>query len=159
MSPEDHRRAYLDLASQLENGEDLTEDQKRWLAATFYRLANGEDARKVFSLVRESGQKLADVIARQRMSLILHWVATAIHPEQGGTQRAKTLAEACEEAVVVIVPTAKRMFPGRDDAQYDAEYIQRCWSDPRYEHMRKPNRTWFEPDYPFFQFPDVKDPK
>jgi hypothetical protein len=161
MSPEDHRRALLDLAQQLRAGEDLAEGQKQYLSDVFQRIAMGEDANNVLSLKRGRGQKRADVIDKQRMSLILHWVSCAMHPDPDTdtTKKAMTLSEACVEAVGAIVPFAKKVFPGGDQHQYDAEYIERCWSDRRYAHMRSPERGWFDPDYPYHQFLEVKDPK
>ena len=159
MSHEDHKRALLDLAYQFDRGDDLTDSQRQYLAVVFYRVATGEDANKVLQLKSTKGKKLSDVIARRRMSLILHWVAGAMHPDPNTDEQAMTLSQACVEAMDTIVPLAKMAFPGADNREYDAEYIARCWSDPTYAHMRSPERGWFDPDFPYHPLTAVKDPK
>jgi hypothetical protein len=159
MSHEDHKRALLALAYQIGSGEDLTRDQQEYLAIVFYRIATGEDANAVLDVRPTRGQKLSDVIARRRMSLILHWVAGAMRPDPNTDEQAMTLSEACVAAMDTIVPRAKKAFPGADNREYDAEYLARCWSDPAYAHMRSHGRGWFDQDFPYYELPDVKDPK
>jgi hypothetical protein len=159
MSPEDQRRALLDLAYQLDGGSDLADSQRQFLALALYRIATGEDANKVLSVRPTRGQKLTDAVDKRRMSLILHWVACAMRPDPKTGEKAMTLVEACEAAMDAIVPHAKVVFPGADERKYEPEYIQRCWSDPVYAHMRSTERGWFDPDFPYFKLPDVKDPK
>ena len=159
MSPEDQRRALLDLAYQLDGGADLADSHRQFLALALYRIATGEDANKVLSVRPTRGQKLTDAVDRRRMSLILHWVACAMHPDPNTGEKAMTLAEACEAAMNAIVPHAKVKFPGADNRKYDAEYIQRCSSESMYAHMRSPERGWFDPDFPYYTLPEVKDLK
>jgi hypothetical protein len=149
MSHEDHKRVLLDLARQLDAGEDLDVSQKKYLAIVFYRIASGEDANKVLGVKPTRGQKLSDVTDKRRMSMILHWVACAMNPEPDSGTGAMTLSEACVQAMDTIVPDAKAAFPGADDRSYDAEYIQRCWSDPAYAHMRSTKRGYFDMDLPY----------
>ncbi len=159
MSPNDRRRILLVLSNQLRAGEELTDDQRSYLSSALYRIGNGEDANRVFDLALTRGETNAKFIARQRMSLILHWVAGAVAPDPTSTQKTLTLAQACEQAMTTIVPRAKAMFPGADDKQYDADYIQRCWSDPLYAHMRSTERGLYDSDFPYYEPHDVKDPK
>ncbi len=160
MSYLDNRRRLLDLAKQIDSGAVLSEEQKGFLAYALSRIGAGEDANEVLGVRLMRGQKLSDVIARQRMSLILHWVAGAIQPDPDSNERAMSVEAACELAVKTIVPFAKAMFPGAEDWQYDVEYLMRCWSEPDYAHLRSPGRGWFDTDYPYQAGkPNPQDPK
>jgi hypothetical protein len=149
MSHEDHKRVLLDLARQLDAGEELDTSQMQYLAIVFYRIASGEDANKVLGVQPLRGQKSSDLVNRRRMSMILHWVACAINPDPDNDKKAMTLSEACIQAMDTIVPEAKAAFPEADYRSYDAEYIQRCWSDPAYAHMRSTKRGYFDMDLPY----------
>ena len=159
LSPEDHKRALLDLSHQLASGDDLTDSQKQYLAIVFYRIATGEDANKVLGVRLERGVKKTDLVARRRMSFILHWVACAMYPDPQTDKQAMTLTQACEAAISAIVPLAKKKFPGADHHTYDVEYIERCWSEPTYAHMRSTQRRWFDPDYPYYDISKLQVPK
>ena len=149
MSHLDQQRILLNLALQIQQGEPLSDEQLMFLAVAFYRIGSGEDANKVLSVRLGPGQKLSDVIARRRMSLILHWVAGAVQPAPESGTKPQSVEAACVDAAIKVVPLAKEMFPGADDRDYNAEYIMRCWSDPAYAHMRSPNRGWVDPDFPY----------
>lgn len=156
----DHQRILRDLGLQLDRDEPLSEEQQRFLAIVFYRIGTGEDANKVLNVRPHRGERLSAVIARRRMSMILHWVADAIQPDPGASDKAMSVQAACELAVEMIVPVAKTAFPGVDDRKYEAEYIFRCWSDSAYAHMRSPDRGWFDPDFPYYPAPETQeDPK
>lgn len=156
----DHQRILLDLGLQLDRGEPLSEEQQRFLSMAFYRIGTGEDANKVLSVRPRRGERLSAVIARRRMSMILHWVAGAVQPNPGASDKPLSVEAACALAITTIVPVAKTAFPGADDRQYDADYIFRCWSDPAYSHMRSPDRSWFDPDFPYYPAPESQeDPK
>ena len=159
MSHEDQIRVLFDLSRQLASGDSLTESQQQYLSTAFYKIASGEDANKVLGTRPNRGESLSALIARRRMSLILHWVAGAINPDPSTSERAMTVSEACAAAMTTIVPLAKEMFPGAENRIYDAEYIERCWSEPAYKHMRSTERGWFDQDYPFYELPQVKDLK
>ncbi len=152
-------RALLDLAYQLDRGDELSADQCNFLAIALYRIGSGEDANHVFNVQGGRGHKLANVIARRRMSVILHWVACKVQPDPDSDEKVMSVSAACEEAISSIVPAAKDIFPGADDTAYDVEYILRCWTDPTNAHMRFPTRGWYDPDYPYYPLPAVKDPK
>lgn len=153
MSHLDHQRILLDLALQLGRGEPLSEEQQRFLAIAFYRIGTGENANKVLSVSIKRGERLSAVIARRRMSMILHWVAGAVQPDPGASNKPMSVEAACALAVTTIVPVAKAAFPGADNHQYEADYIFRCWSDPAYAHMRSLDRGWFDPDFPYYAAP------
>ena len=158
MSPLDHQRALLDLAYQLSSHEPLLPEQINFLSIVLYRIGNGEDANKVLGVKLKPGQKLKDVIARRRLSFILHWIACAINPDPGSTEKAMSVEAACELASHEIVPKAKMIFPGADDNDYDVEYLLRCWTAPEYEHLRSCERQWFDSDFPYYFPPNNKDP-
>jgi hypothetical protein len=159
MNSEDQKRALLALANQFAGGEALNEAQRDYMAIVLYRIATGEDANKVLEVHGKRGKKLSDVIARRRLSMILHWIACAMSHDPSSTEKALTLSEACIEAMEAIVPLAKASFPGADHHEYDAQYLERCWREPDYEHMRSTTRSWFDPDFPYFPLLSKTDPK
>jgi len=155
----DQQRWLLDLAVQLSQGKPLLAEQKRFLSLVLYRIGSGEDANTVLRARKKRGEKLSDVIAKRRMSLILHWVACAINPDPDSAKKVMSLTAACELATTTIVPFAKAMFPGADNREYNTEYIQRCWGNPKYAHMRSTERGWFDADFPYHVSREVKDTK
>jgi hypothetical protein len=160
MSHLDNQRRLLSLAAQLESDAALSEDQRRLLASALHRIGAGEDANEVLGVSLKRGQKLSDAIAKQRMSLILHWVAGAVQPDPESGGKSMSIEAACELAVETIVPVAKAAFPGADNRRYDVDYIMRCWSEPAYAHMRSPYRGWFDSDYPYRAGPPrAQDPR
>ncbi len=159
MSPEDNKRALLDFAFQLHRNEPLSDSQRDFLSIVLYRIATGEDANKVLGTEGGQGQKLSDVVARRRMSMILHWVAGAIDKDPCHETAPMTLNKACVEAMTTIVPIAQAAFPGAEEHEFDAEYIQKCWRKAKYKHMRSTGRGWFDPDYPYYELPSVKASK
>ena len=149
MSPDDQRRVFRDLSCCLARGDEITEDQRSYLSLIFYRISEGEDANHVLQLKLNRGQKQTDLVARKRLSLILHWIACAQRPDLTSETKVLSVEEACVKALEAIVPQAKRFFPGVDDQQYDADYLMRCWSAPEYKHMRSLRRSPFDPDFPY----------
>lgn len=150
MSFLDKRRALNELSKQLFRGEMLSEEQSQYLGMIFWRIANGEDANAVLEVRPKRGQTNPKVIARQRMSLILHWVAGAMHPDPNDSTKCPlTVEQACELAMDTIVPIAKKAFPGADECTYDVEYLVRCWSEKGYKHMRLTERGFYDDDFPY----------
>ena len=139
----------LALSMQLFRGEPLSQDQTQYLAFVLWRIANGEDANAVLEVRLKRGQRDSDAVAKQRISMILHWVAGAIEPDPRSNQKPLTLEQACTLAVNTIVPLAKSFFPGADNCTYDVEYLLRCWSEPAYQHMRSLDRVFFDNDFPY----------
>ncbi len=155
----DHMRALLDLAHRLGRGDELSANERDFLSIALYRIGTGEDANVAFNVQRGRGLKLADVIARRRMSVILHWVACAVDADAESGETAMSIEAACVEAVGSIVPLAKEAFPGADHCVYDVDYIRQCWNDRKYAHMRSPMRGWLDPDFPYSPLPVVKGSK
>jgi 3-oxoacyl-(acyl-carrier-protein) synthase len=147
MSHLDNRRILEALAHRLFRGEKLSEEEARFLGIVLGRIANGEDANKVLGVRPKKGQTESAAIARQRLSMILSWIAAQIEPDANG--RRKSIEAACAAAVHSIVPAAKLMFPGDDERVYDHEYLMRCWSAPEYRHMRTSKRSFYNEDFPF----------
>jgi hypothetical protein len=148
-SRRDIRRALNLLSQQIAAGaaDPLTDAQRTYLSAILFRISKGEDANEVLGLKRRRGNSEKDETARQRLSMILHWVAGQLNPADGG--QALSLAAACELAQTTIVPAAKSMFPGADDTAYDVEYLMRRWHEPAYKHLRSPLRGPYDPDFPY----------
>ena len=149
MSHLDKRRVLDALAAQLLRCEPISQEQSRYLGVAFWRIANGEDANNVLGVRPKKGQRQTGAVARQRMSLILHWIAGAIQPDPTGCERPLTIEQACELAMDSIVPAAKNAFPGADDCVYDAEYLMRCWSERENKHMRSSGRKFNDDDFPY----------
>ena len=145
----DIRRALNLLSQQIAAGaaDPLTDAQRTYLSAILFRISKGEDANEVLGLKRGRGDSEKDETARQRLSLILHWVAGQVDPADGG--QAMSIEDACELAQTTIVPAAKRMYPGADDTAYDVEYLARRWSEPSFKHLRSPLRGPYDPDFPY----------
>jgi hypothetical protein len=149
MSHLDKRRVLDALSVQLLRGETLSPEQSQYLGVALWRIANGEDANAVLEVRPKQGHRQTGAIARQRMSLILHWVAAALESDPTGSDRPLSVEQACQLAVDSIVPAAKQAFPGGDSCTYDFDYIMRCWSDPSNEHMRSPSRKFYDDDFPY----------
>lgn len=149
MSYLDKRRVLDALLVQLLREESLSPEQSQYLGVALWRIANGEDANVVLEVRPKQGQRQTGAIARQRMSLILHWVAGAMEPDSTSGASPLTVEEACELAIDTIVPIAKKAFPGADDCTYDVEYLMRCWSEPGYQHMRSIDRGFYDEDFPY----------
>ncbi len=142
----DHRRYLLDLSTQLLSKEALSDDQHCFLGLALLRISRGEDANKVLSVDRARGQSDSAALARQKLSFVLFWVASAIKPvdvEFPGL--GYTIAQACEAAV----PIARNVFGAAATERYDAEYIRNCWYSPKYKHMRSTMRNTLDQDSPF----------
>jgi hypothetical protein len=146
---EDQKRALSDLSLRLNRGDLIAEGEMQQLASMLSRIGAGEDANQVLRVKPNRGQKRSDVVANQRMSLILHWVAGCIYPDPDSDEKAMTVAQACEAAVNTIVPVAKQIFPGADDCTYEVEYLQRCWHDKQRKYRRSPLRSPLDPDFPY----------
>ena len=150
MSKRDQQRVLQLLSKQISDGAPFSDSQRSYLADAIYRISQGEDANKAFGLSRSKGQKMSNEVARQRLSLILHWVACKVHPDPAADgEKAMSIAKACAEAQTTIIPAAKRMFPGADITTYDAEYLIKCWRDTDYKHLSSPLRGQYDADYPY----------
>ena len=156
MSNSDHRRRLLALGKTLRNGDALLDVEREFIGQALERIGSGEDANEVLQTKLKPGQKKKDIIDRQRISLILHWVHCAMYPDLSTNKQEMSLAEACELAQSTIVPVAKAVFPGAASIAYDPEYIQRCHSAPEYKHLRSLFRTEIDDDFPYS--PQVEDP-
>lgn len=149
MSHLDKLRLLKDAAKQMLRGEPLSKEQLHYFGAVLLSISAGEDANVVLGVRPNRGQKDSDAVAKQRMSLILHWVAGAIEPDPQSGEKPLSIERACEQAIHSIVPIAKKLYPGADDRNYDVDYLVRCWSEPAYQHMRSSLRQFFDNDFPY----------
>ncbi len=143
MNPADYRKNLAAFAQQMQQKKPLTESQFEYLANTFTKISAGEDANKVLGLNYSAGNGPSKERARQKISIVLHWIACAIEPiERDGL--GYTLEKACAEGVEI----ARKTFGVKGSEKYDASYLKKCWYNPEYAHMRSPNRDPFDPDSP-----------
>jgi hypothetical protein len=149
MSYLDNRRRLKMLGMALKTREGLLKEELQYLSAALIRIAQGEDANHVFGVKLQKGCKDKDVLARKRMSFILSFVQSYMYPNPDSNEQEMVLEDACVKAAEEIVPLARRLYPGDDQATYNSDYIQRCHSSPEYSHMRKPERTWLDDDFPY----------
>lgn len=149
MSHLDILRILNELSMQLFRKEPLSDQQSEYLCLVFMRIANGEDANIVLGTRPKRGNKNSDAIARERLSFILQWIACKIESHEGDVKNHMSIEKACELAIDSIVPFAKFLFPGAEDCNYDVEYLMRCWSEPKYKHMRSTKRQLYDEDFPF----------
>jgi hypothetical protein len=157
MSYLDNARGLRMLGMTLYEGKELLDEEQKFLAIALLRVAGGEDANEVLGVKLGRGKKEKDVIARQRMSFILHMVECFMFPDPDSDEQDMKLEQACIKAEEEIVPIAKKLYPGADKTRYTAEYIQRCHSSPEYRHMRSPLRSWTDDDFPYTE--QIEDPK
>ena len=143
MNPADFRKNLAAFAKQMQQKKGLTDLQFEYLASTFQRIASGEDANKVLGLNYGAGNGPNKERSRQKMSLVLHWIACAIQPQERGGL-GYTLEKACVEAG----DFARTTFDVKGSEKYDADYLKKCWHNPDYAHMRSPTRDHFDPDSP-----------
>ena len=148
MSYLDNRRMLDKLSLAIYQGNELPEERE-YLVIALFRIATGEDANEVLGVKPTTGRSERDAIAKQRISFILHWVRSYMDANPASDEKRITLEEACIEAEKMIVPVAKKRYPGADMTQYTAEYIQRCHTSPRYKHMRSEIRRWTDDDFPY----------
>lgn len=132
MNPFDIRKRLAAFADKLENKTALNDEEHSYLSNVFRRVADGEDANKVLGVSFMRGQSVNDAIGRQKLSMLLHWVACAIDADTG-------LGYTLEEALEV----AHKEF----DYPHDLDYLRKKW----YEHkaMQSTSRYWSDPDSPF----------
>jgi hypothetical protein len=147
MRPSDYRRIYLKLADDIPS-KRLSKTQKLWLSTVFHRIGRGEDANSVLGLSLKRGQKRSDGAARQRLSLVMQYIACLLDEPKVKGRRTMSLQAACEKAMVTIVPASKALYPSTKGPTYDAEYLSRCWYAPEYAHMRSETRSLYDADAP-----------
>jgi hypothetical protein len=147
VTPSDHRRIYLQLAEDIRL-DQLSQDQKTLLSVVFYQIGKGGDANAVLGLNLKKGQKRSDGDARQRLSLVMHYIACLLDEPKVKGGRKMSVQAACEKAMATIVPASKALYPSAKGPAYDADYLIRCWHAPEYAHMRSTNRSLYDADAP-----------
>jgi hypothetical protein len=143
VNPIDYRKNLAAFVLQMQQKQGLTDLQFKYLAEAFKKIVAGEDANKVLGLNYSAGNGPNKALTRQKMSLVLHWIACAIEPiNRDGL--GYTLEKACVEAQTL----AQTLFGVSGSEQYDASYLKKCWYKPENAHMRSPTRNHFDPDSP-----------
>lgn len=145
VNPTEQRKRFLALASQLYKDEELSEEQRLYLADAFERIGNGDSADVALRLKRGRGQKETDDESRQKFSLVFAQVASKIAPVDGPfLGGGMSLVKALES----VTPFVRQLFGVEGSEKYSIEYLQKLWNDPSYAHMQNPFRTPFDPDSP-----------
>ena len=142
MSQLDKRRILGELSRQLIENEPLSAEQSKYLGSVLGAIARGEDANKAFSISFGRGESKAKVIARGKISAVMHWIAGAIAPVDGDP---RGLGLSVEAACVEAVPYARLLF-GDKTEKYDADYLRKCWYARDKKHMQSPVRTFYSDD-------------
>ena len=137
MNPIANRKIWAAFMNQLKEQKPLTCEQFSHLALVFEEILNGVDANEALGLKYKRGNKEADGVARNKISLVLHWVAGAISPKaEGGL--GFTIDKACEEAANEF-----------DSLGYSPEVIRKYWYQKDKAHMQSALRNTFDPDSPY----------
>ena len=80
----------------------LSAEQSKYLGSVLGEIARGEDANKAFSISFGRGESKAKAIARGNISLVMHWIASAIAPVDGDPPGyGLSVAAACALAVPI----------------------------------------------------------
>ena len=146
MNPLDYRKNLAAFAQQMQSKTEPTEEQYKYLADAFTRISNGEDANKVLGVSFQKHHTEANAVTRQKLSMVLHWVAGAVTPTDG---KPPGLGLTLEQAFEQAAPLARKLFAVEGSEKYDASYIKKCWYASDKAHMRDPNRGHFDQDSPY----------
>lgn len=150
MSHLDKRRHLLALSAQILRKEPLSDEQLSFLALVFFRIGNGENANDVLSVMPERGRSDADAIARIKLSFIMHWIKGAITPmDNDPPGLGLTIEAACEQAWLKIVPVANTTYGNPSGADYNPEYLKKCWFQENKKHMQSADRNFYDEDNPY----------
>ena len=143
MSQLDKRRILGELSRQLIENEPLSAEQSKYLGSVLGAIARGEDANKAFSISFGRGESKAKVIARGKISAVMHWIAGAIAPVDGDP---RGLGLSVEAACALAVPIAQGLANDKAAEKYDANYLRNCWYAHDKKHMKSPVRTFYSDD-------------
>lgn len=137
MNPLDHRKHWIAFVHQLRAKEPLHPDQFEHLAQVFEEILNGVDANEALGLKYSRGNGPDKAIARQKISLVLHWIACATAPiTEGGL--GMPLSSAFE--------TASEAFK---HFGYEPEQIEKYWYAKDKVHMKESERGYNDQDSPY----------
>lgn len=140
MNPLDHRKNWIAFTHQLREKKPLSDEQFEYLDMVFTKILNGCDPKEALGLKYSRGTSEKDAISRQKISIVLSWVACAIEPlEKDGEPWGSGLT--LEEAFV----QAETLFPSFG---YSADTIRKYWYSSDKSHMQSPERFFSDPDSP-----------
>jgi len=136
MNPIDHRKNWIAFVHQMQSKNPLTPVQFEHLAKIFKEILDGKDANEALGLKYKRGNTEGKAIARQKISLVLFWVACACESESDGGL-GLTLNEAFIKASEVF-----------EKFGYSPEMIEKYWYQEDKSHMRNALRGYFDQDSP-----------
>jgi hypothetical protein len=144
------QKNYLLLtAEQLEKGVPLTSEQMIFWGQQLRRIAEGESADSVLQIKRKKGEKQSDEKKRQKISQVLHLVASLhkpfLDPRIQATERQKKLS--LEKAIEKVLPKVGQIMG--DSHNYDLDQVKSWWYDKDKKHMQSPMRNELDPDNPY----------
>ena len=137
MNPIDHRKNWITFTHQLRAKKALQPEQFEHLAKVFEDILNGVDANEALGLKYARGNSPDKATARQKISLVLHWVSCAIAPESEDGL-GMSLAEAFEAAADAF-----------EQFGYPPEQIEKYWYHKDKLHMHNEEQGHFDQDSPF----------
>jgi hypothetical protein len=136
----------LHTADQLEKGTPFTTEQMQFWANIFRRIGEGESPDMVLNLKRKKGEKSTDDLKRQKISLVLHLIASYYRPHNDPRLPPEPKFS-LEEAIEKVLPSVQKIMG--DKKNYDFELVRSWWYDVDKKHMNSAIRTAIEPDTPF----------
>lgn len=143
------RKFIRQTAEKLDTGVALTPEETRYWVTRMRLIAEGCDPNIALDLKRRRGETIAKEEKRQKISLVLHLIASLHTPfkdprlSQEDQQQPLTLTDAINK----LLPT----IPGimGDGCAYDFEQVKSWWYDPDKMHMQSPLRNLNDPDDPY----------
>ena len=137
MNPLDHRKNWIAFIHQLRAKQALQPEQFEHLAKVFEEILNGVDANEALGLKYARGNSPDKAMARQKISLVLHWVSCATAP-LSDDGLGMSLAAAFEAASDTF-----KAFG------YQPEQIEKYWYQKDKAHMQSLTRGHYDHDSPY----------
>lgn len=138
-------------AEKLENGVALTPEETRYWASRMHLIAEGCDPNIALGLKRRRGETVAKEKKRQKISLVLHLIASLHKPFND-----PRLSSEAQQQPLTLTDSIIKMLPAipgimGDGCAYDFEQVKSWWYDPDKRHMQLPLRNLNDPDDPYSQ--------
>jgi hypothetical protein len=136
-------------AEKLENGVALTPEETQYWVSRLYLIADGCPPDIALNLRRRVGETVTKEAKREKISLVLHLVASLhkplINPALSPKQQTQPLT--LTEAIVRILPEVPKIMG--DGGAYDFEQVKSWWYDPDKQHMQSQLRSLNDRDDPY----------
>jgi hypothetical protein len=143
-------RAYiLETAKQLERGVPLTPEQMKFWAHKLRLIGEGMTPEDALDLRRRRGEKVQDEPKRQKISLVIHLIASYCNPliDPRVPREERSVPLDLKSAIEKVLPLVPRIM--NDGHIYDFEQVRSWWYDENKLHMRSPLRSSLDPDNPY----------